>query len=205
VQVDVPDDKAQRERTGDGTVGVDFGIKAAATLSTGETVLAPKPLKGNLRRLRLRSRRHSRKEKGAKNRVKSAQKLASLHARITNVRRDFWHKLTSKLCRENQAVVIEDLNVQGMMQNEKLSRAIADVGMSEGRRQLEYKAKLYGTRLVIADRWYPSSKLCSACGQKKETLSLKEREWECEHCHSRHDRDMNAAINLRNLAATELS
>ena len=201
----MPDDKAQRERTGDGTVGVDFGIKAAATLSTGETVLAPKPLKGNLRRLRLRSRRHSRKEKGAKNRVKSAQKLASLHARITNVRRDFWHKLTSKLCRENQAVVIEDLNVQGMMQNEKLSRAIADVGMSEGRRQLEYKAKLYGTRLVIADRWYPSSKLCSACGQKKETLSLKEREWECEHCHSRHDRDMNAAINLRNLAATELS
>ncbi len=205
VQVDVPEDKARRERTSDGVVGVDFGIKAAATLSSGETVLAPKPLKGNLRRLRIRSRRHSRKEKGSKNRVQSAQNLASLHARITNVRRDFWHKLTSKLCRENQAVVIEDLNVQGMMQNDKLSRAIADVGMSEGRRQLEYKANLYGTRLVIADRWYPSSKLCSACGQKKETLSLNEREWECAHCHSRHDRDGNAAINLRNLAMQESS
>ncbi len=161
VQVDVPDDKAQRKRRGDSVIGVDFGIKAAATISSdgkhgSETVLAPKPLKSNLRRLRIRSRRHSRKNKGSKNRVKSAQNLASLHARITNVRRDFWHKLTSKLCRENQAVVIEDLNVQGMMQNGKLSRAIADVGMSEGRRQLEYKAKLYGTRLVIADRWYPN-------------------------------------------------
>jgi putative transposase len=117
-----------------------------------------------------------------------------------------WHSGTpNTLKARNQAVVIEDLNVQGMMQNDKLSRAIADVGMSEGRRQLEYKATLYRTRLVIADRWYPSSKLCSACGQKKETLSLKEREWECEHCHSQHDRDRNAAINLRNLAMQESS
>jgi putative transposase len=204
VQVDVPEEKAARERTGNSTVGVDFGIKAAATLSTGETVLAPKPLKNNLRRLRLHSRRHSRKDKGSKNRVKSAQKLASLHARITNVRRDFWHKLTCRLCCENQAVVIEDLNVQGMMQNDKLSRAIADVGMSEGRRQLEYKAKLYGTRLVIADRWYPSSKNCSVCSTKNETLTLSMRDWTCAHCGTHHDRDINAAINLRNLAESEL-
>jgi len=215
IQVEVPDPIFHCRRTGNGTVGVDLGVKAAATLSSGEVIEAPKPLKAALRRLRIRSRRLSRKMEAAKaaagfeaharlpvsnNRRKAAARLARLHARIANVRADFTHKLTTRLCRENQAVVIEDLHVKGMLANDRLARAISDVGFGMFRSQIEYKAKRYGTRLIIADRWYPSSRLCSVCGWKNEALAPKDREWTCRGCGTHHDRDVNAALNLKRLA-----
>jgi len=221
IQVDVPDAYAKCERVRDGIVGVDLGLHAAATLSTGERVLAPKPLRAALRRVRIRSRRVSRKVEAAKramgiaarapipkgtrlpasnNRRKSSRGLARLHARVANVRGDFLHKLTTRLCRENQAIVIEDLNVKGMLANERLARAISDVGFGRFRRQLQYKVQRYDTRLVIADRWYPSSRLCSSCGWKNENLTLAERIWTCQRCGAEHDRDLNAALNLERLA-----
>jgi putative transposase len=219
VQVEVSEQDARRRRTGNGICGVDLGVNTAATLSTGEKVAAPLPLKAALRRLRIRSRRLSRKvnavkaaagiegpiPKGtrlpvSKNRTKGAQALARLQARIARVRRDFTHQLTTRLCRENQAVVIEDLNVSGMLANTRLSRAIVDVGFYEFRRQLQYKAQRYGTLIVLADRWYPSSKLCSGCGTRHGDLALGERTWSCAACGARHDRDVNAAINLQRLA-----
>jgi putative transposase len=126
--------------------------------------------------------------------------LARLHARIANVRADFSHKLATRLCRENQAVVIGDLHVKGMLANDKLARAISDVGFGMFRSQMEYKAKRYGTRLLIADRRYPGSRLCSVCGWKNEALALSDREWTCPHCGAHHDRDLNAALNLERLA-----
>jgi putative transposase len=224
VQVDVPDDVANLPRGGDGVVGVDLGISAAATLNTGEKCIAPRPLKAALRRLRIRSRRQSRKFEAAKkaagihggipkgtrlavskNRTCGARALARLHARIAQVRKDFTHKLTTRLCRENQAVVIEDLNVSGMLKNDRLARAISDVGFYEIRRQLEYKAIRYGTALIMADRWYPSSKLCSSCGERNAGLGLGERTWTCPACRAHHDRDLNAAINLQRLATGVLA
>lgn len=221
VQVEVPDAQFYRQRTADEIQGIDLGIKAAATLSNGESVEAPKPLKAALRRLKIRGRRVSRKIEASKitagfapkarlpkgtrlpvsnNRTKSAAALARLHARIANIRADFTHKLTTRLCRENQTVVIEDLHVKGMLANEKLALAISDVGFGMFRSQIEYKAKRYGTRLVIADRWYPSSRLCSVCDWKNEGLTLKDREWTCPQCGTHHDRDQNAALNLKRLA-----
>ena len=219
VQVEVPDHVARLYRAGDGITGVDLGVSAAATLSNGEKVVAPRPLAAALRRLRIRSRRQSRKLEAArksvgikgaipkgtrlpesKNRTCGARALARLHARIARVRADFMHKLTTRLCRENQTVVIEDLNVRGMLANARLARAISDVGFYEFRRQLRYKAARYGTQLVQADRWYPSSKLCSACGDRYVALGLGERTWTCAACGAHHDRDVNAAVNLQRLA-----
>jgi putative transposase len=134
------------------------------------------------------------------NRQKSAATLARLPARLANLRADFTHKLTTRLCRENQALGIEDLNVKGMLANEKLARAMSDVGFGKFRSQMEYKATRYRTRLMIADRWYPSSRLCSVCGWKNEALTLRDREWTCPACGTHHDRDLNAARNLKRLA-----
>ena len=224
VQVDVPDHLARRRRTGDAVTGVDLGVTTAATLSSGEKIAAPRPLKAALRRLRIRSRRQSRKLEAAraaagiagrivkgtrlpasKNRTKGALALARLQARIARVRQDFTHKLTTRLCRENQALVIEDLNVRGMLANARLARAIADVGFYEFRRQLMYKAGRYGTHIVLADRWYPSSKLCSQCNTRNGVLALGDRTWACAGCGARHDRDVNAAINLQRLATGALA
>ena len=224
IQVDVPDYLARRRRTGDAVTGVDLGVTNAATLSSGEKIVGPRPLKAALRRLRIRSRRLSRKLEAAraaagiigrivkgtrlpasKNRTKGALALARLQARIARVRRDFTHKLTTRLCRENQAVAIEDLNVRGMLANARLSRAIIDVGFYELRRQLRYKAARYGTHIVLADRWYPSSKLCSGCGARNGVLALGERAWTCAGCGAQHDRDVNAAINLQRLATGALA
>jgi putative transposase len=224
VQVDVPDHLARRRRTGDAVTGVDLGVTSAATLSSGEKIAAPRPLKAALRRLRIRSRRQSRKLEAAKaaagivgrivkgtrlpaskNRTKGALALARLLARIARVRRDFTHKLTARLCRENQALVIEDLNVRGMLANARLARAIADVGFYEFGRQLTYKSGRYGTHIVLAKRWYPSSKLCSACGTRNGVLALGDRAWTCAGCGAQHDRDVNAAINLQRLATGALA
>ncbi|MDN5274026.1 RNA-guided endonuclease TnpB family protein [Chloroflexus sp. MS-CIW-1] len=221
IQVEVPDAQCYRRRTAHDVNGIDLGVTAAATISSGEVIEAPKPLNAALRRLKIRGRRLSRKLQAAKemagfgrharlpkgtrlpvsnNRRKSAATLARLYARLANLRADVTHKLTTRLCRENQAVVIEDVNVKGMLANERLARAISDVGFGVFRSQVEYKAKRYGTHLIIADRWYPSSRLCSKCGWKNEALTLSDREWVCAQCGAHHDRDLNAARNLKRLA-----
>lgn len=133
---------------------------------------------------------------GSSNWKKAQIKIARLHNKIANIRKDTLHKLTTLLAKNHGVIVVEDLNVSGMMANHKLATSIADMSFFEFRRQLTYKCELYGSKLVIADRWFPSSKTCSNCGTKKETLSLSERVFECSHCGLVIDRDLNAAINL---------
>jgi len=187
----------QKQRTADGIVGIDLGIKTALTLSDGTSFEAPKPLKAGLRKLQRLSRRHSRKQKGSQNKKKSQLRLASHHARIKAIRRDWTHKVTTQICRENQTIVLEDLNVKGMTKNHCLARAINDIGFYEIRRQFQYKAPMYGSKVVIINRWLPTSKTCSNCGCKKDVLALSERVFHCEHCGFEIDRDLNAAINIR--------
>lgn len=200
--VTVEVDRAVPVRENQAAVGVDLGVKALATLSTGEVVEGPKALKTNLRKLRRLGRAVSRKVKGSANRRKAVRKLAQLHARIVNLRQDALHKLTTSLVRRFTVIGIEDLHVKGMVKNRHLARAVVDVGMGEFRRQLEYKAAMHGSRIVLADRWYPSSKTCSVCGVIQEELPLSIREWTCPDCGTHHDRDVNAAINLKNLAVS---
>jgi putative transposase len=182
-------------------VGVDLGVKELATLSTGVVFPNPKAYKKNIQKLKRLSKTHSRKSKGSNNRYKSKIKLAKHHARVSNIRKDALHKVTNYLCKNHAVIVIEDLNVSGMMQNHKLAKSIADCGFYEFKRQLEYKCKKFVAKLVLADRWYPSSKTCSNCGCKKESLLLSERVYECKHCGHVIDRDLNAAINLSQCVA----
>ncbi|NEQ73726.1 MAG: IS200/IS605 family element transposase accessory protein TnpB [Okeania sp. SIO2C9] len=177
-------------------VGVDLGIKSLATLSTGEVFEGAKSkrkLESKLSRLQYLNRN---KTKFSSNWKKAQLKIAQLHNRIANTRKDTLHKLTTYLAKNHSQIVIEDLNVSGMMSNHKLAKAVADMGFYEFRRQLEYKCELYGSELIIIDRWFPSSKTCSRCGQVKESLSLSERVFNCEHCNFSCDRDLNAALNL---------
>ena len=187
------------------SVGIDLGVSTALTLSTGEKIDSPKPLKKHLQRMKRRSRWHSRKQKGSANRDKSARKLAKLHARIAHVRQDFLHQTTTDLTRRFGLIGIEDLNVRGMMANDKLSQAISDIGFYEFRRQLEYKAALSGGTVVVVDRWFPSSKTCSACGGSCEAMPLSVRQWTCAHCGTEHDRDVNAALNIERQALATVS
>ena len=182
-------------------VGVDLGLTTFATLSTGEKVKAPKPLRAAQRRLCRAQRWHSRKKKGSHNRAKSSMRLAKLHRRVKNVRNDFIHKFTTDLAKTHSRVGIEDLNVKGMLGNHCLARTISDVAWSETRRQLVYKAQLYGSEVVVFDRFYPSSKACSHCGCIAEKMPLSVREWTCAECGTVHDRDVNAALNLVPLPA----
>jgi putative transposase len=202
ITVDTPDDSHLPQAENQGVAGVDLGISALATLSTGETIAGPKAHKALLSRLQRLSRSLSRKVKGSNNRNKAKLKLARLHARIGDIRRDSLHQLTTGLTRRFQTIGIEDLNVRGMVKNRHLSRAVADMGFFEFCRQLEYKAAQRGGIVVTADRFFPSSKTCSACGHKLEALPLSVREWVCPACGAKHDRDVNAAINLRNYAVS---
>ena len=183
-------------------VGVDLGLTTFATLVSSdgsiEKISAPKPLKAKLELMTRRQRRHSKKQKGSANRRKSALKLARLHWRIANVRRDFLNKLTTRLAKTKSVIVVEDLNIEGM--KKRWGRSVSDVGFYEFRRQLAYKTVWYGSRLVVADRFFASSKLCSGCGLKNNSLTLSEREWICGGCGVVHDRDENAAKNLVRLA-----
>ena len=202
ITVDVPDQSHLPKAENQGVVGVDLGVSALATLSTGETITGPKPHKALLTRLQRLSRSLSRKQKRSANRKKAKAKLARLHARIANIRQDALHKLTTDLTRRFHTIGIEDLNVRGMVRNRHLARSIADMGFFEFRRQLEYKAAMRGGQVVIADRWFPSSKICSCCGHKQEELPLSVRRGACSLCGVEHDRDLNAAINLENHAAS---
>ncbi|MDD2730191.1 RNA-guided endonuclease TnpB family protein [Malikia sp.] len=200
--VDTQDDSPLPQAENQGAVGVDLGVKALATLSTGETIPGPKPHQALLDRLRRLSRSLSRKHKGSANRKKARARLAKLHARIANIRSNALHKLTTDLTRRFHTIGIEDLNLRGMVKNRRLARSITDMGFFELRRQLEYKAVMRGGQVVVADRWHPSSKTCSVCGHRLDKLPLSVREWTCPQCGANHDRDVNAAINLRNLAVS---
>lgn len=177
-------------------VGIDVGLTCFGTLSNGEKIFAPKPLNKNLMRLKRASKKHSRKTVGSKNRKKSALKLSRLHRKNRNIRKDFLHKQTTRLAKTKPVIVLEDLNVKEMLSNTRLSRHISDAGWSEFRFMLEYKTKWYGSKLIIAPRFYPSSKTCSNCGTVIKELPLSIRQWQCMECHSEHDRDVNAAKNL---------
>jgi putative transposase len=199
VSVPVEREVPEPVRESQAAVGIDLGLSTTATLSSGEKLAGPKALAAHLERLQRLSRWHSRKKKGSHNRRKSTMRLARLHARVSQVRQAWLHQTTTRLVREFSVIGIEDLNVRGMMANQKLARNIADIGFHEFRRQLEYKARLYGAEVVTASRWFPSSKMCSACGRISEELPLSIREWTCE-CGTFHARDINAARNLRRYA-----
>ena len=202
ITVDMPDATPLPPAENQGAVGVDLGVKTLATLSNGEIFMGPKSLCAQLSRLRRLGRALSRKVKGSRNRAKAKLKLARLHARIANLRRDNVHKLTTSITRRFHTIGIENLNVKGMLGNRRLARAIADMGFHELRRQLEYKSEWRGGCVVVADRWYPSSKLCSCCGYRLEALGLSLRQWSCPGCSTLHNRDVNAAMNLRKLAVS---
>ena len=177
------------------SVGVDAGITALVTLSTGEKIANPGHERRDRRRLARAQRALARKEKGSANRARARLKVARVYARITDRRRDFLHKLTTRLVRESQTVVIGDLTVCNMVKNRTLARAVSDASWRELRCMLEYKARWYGRTLVVVDRWFPSSKLCSVCGAVQERMPLSVREWACA-CGAVHDRDVNAARNV---------
>ncbi len=178
-----------------GTVGVDAGITALVTLSTGEKIANPRHERSDRRKLARAQRNLARKEKGSANRAKAKLAVARVHARISDRRRDHLHKVTTRLVRENQAVVIEDLAVRNLVRNHSLARAISDASWRQMRTMLEYKAAWYGRELVVVDRWFPSSKLCSACGTIQQSMPLGVRDWVCA-CGAIHDRDVNAAKNI---------
>jgi putative transposase len=179
-------------------VGIDLGLTHFATLSTGEKVANPRWLRQRQKALRRAQRSLSRRQRGSNNRDKQRRKVAKLHARVADARRDFHHQLSARLVRENQAVVAEDLNVAGLRRS-NLAKSLHDAGWSSFVAMLEYKAALSGRRVVKIDRWHPSSQLCSACGQRsgpKGLGGLKVRTWSCLACDTKHDRDVNAAVNI---------
>ena len=181
------------------SVGIDLGIKALATLSDGKVITGAKSHTLLLKRLKRQSRKLSAKKKQSMNAFRHAQKLAKTHARIANIRRDYLHKATTDIVLNNSKIGIENLNVKGMSANRKLARHILDQSFYEFRRQLEYKSVLYGSQIFVADRFFPSSKLCHSCGCVYDDLKLSERTWTCVDCNETHDRDLNAALNLQRL------
>lgn len=179
-------------------VGVDLGLTTFVTLSDGTKIEQPKFLRRLGAKLKREQRRLSKKQKTSANRGKQRIRLAKVYRKIRQQRLDFLHKVTSFLAKTKQEIVIEDLNVSGILKNRKLAKAIANVSWAEFRRQLEYKTKRFGSLLTVVDRFYPSSKTCSVCGFKVDKLPLSARSWTCSQYNVVHDRDINAAINLKN-------
>jgi putative transposase len=179
-------------------VGVDLGIKELATLSTGVVFPNPKHYQTHLAKLKRLSKILARKVKSSKNRYKAKIQLARCHAKVANLRKNTLDQITTYLCKNHATIVVEDLKISGMLSNHKLAQVIADCGFHEFKRQLEYKAKKFGCEVIIADRWFPSSKTCSNCGHIQD-LPLKERTYNCLSCGHSMDRDLNAAINLSRL------
>ena len=177
-------------------IGIDLGLTHFAILSTGEKIAAPNTFRKNEAKLATLQRRLAKKQKGSANRKKAKLKVARLHAKTADTRRDFLHKLSTRLVNENQVIAIESLAVSNMQKNHCLAKSISDASWGEFVRQLEYKSLWYGRTLIGIDRWYPSTKRCSDCGHTVPKMSLKVREWVCPECGSIHDRDINAARNV---------
>jgi len=207
VSVQCEEEIAETAASGE-PVGIDLGIKTLAVVSDGREFANPKALRKAQQQLARRQRELARRQPGGRNRAKTRQRIARLHYRIANIRRDALHQATAAITARNKpesrrpgSIVLEDLNVSGMVKNHRLAQAIADVGMGEFRRQIAYKAQWLGERVVIADRFFPSSRRCSVCGAINAELTLSERVWTCG-CGVVHDRDLNAARNLAQLATT---
>lgn len=192
--VDLPD-PAPAAPTGN-TVGVDLGLKDFAVLSTGEKIANPRHLARHERGLRRQQKRLARMTKGSNNRAKQRRKVARKHARVADARRDFLHKTSTRLVAVNDLVAVEDLNLTGMVRNRRLAKSISDTGWGEFRSMLAYKTEQAGKQLAVINRWYPSTKTCSACGHLLATIGLGTRQWTCPDCGTRHDRDINAAKNI---------
>ena len=186
----------------DKTIGIDLGLKSFLITSEGETIDNPKYYARAEKKLAKRERKKAKKKKGSKNRNKARIKVARLHAKVADMRRDFQQQLSTRLLRENQTICLESLAVKNMLKNHCLAKAIQDVGWSEFVRQLEYKAAWYGRTVVKIDRFYPSSKTCSACGHILDELGLEVRTWVCPECGVCHDRDINAAKNIVSVGLT---
>ena len=190
------DDTVQPKAEVAAKVGIDLGLTHFAILSTGEKVAAPNTFRKHEAKLAKLQRRLAKKQKGSARRAKAKRKVARLHAKVADARRDFLHKLSTRLINENQVIAIESLAVSNMQKNRHLAKSISDASWAEFVRQLEYKAHWYGRTLVGIDRWYPSSKRCSDCGHTVSKLPLSVREWVCPECGTLHDRDINAARNV---------
>lgn len=196
-EMDIPETQSFDGNT---TVGVDVGIKDFTVLSNGDKVDNPKCLNKSLQRLKILQKRLSKKQKGSANRDKARQKVANLHEKISNQRNDFQHKLSSKLISENQAIALETLNVNGMLKNHCLAQHIADASWSSFVTKLEYKAEWYGKTILRIGQFEPSTKICNVCGYYNKEITLADREWICPDCNTNHDRDINAATNIKKLA-----
>ena len=200
------DDAVQALPAAAAHVGIDLGLTHFAILSTGEKIAAPNTFRKNEEKLARLQRRLAKKRKGSRNRAKARLKVARMHAKTADTRRDFLHKLSTRLVNENQVIAVESLAVSNMQKNHCLAKSIADAGWSEFVRQLGYKSRWSGRTLIGIDRWYPSSKRCSDCGHTVPAMPLNVREWACPECGSFHDRDVNAARNIlaAGLAASAL-
>jgi len=193
----IPKKSKIKEKT---SLGIDLGIKHFLITSNGDKIDNPKFLAKDLKKLKVLQRRASKKVKGSNSRRKANLKVARTHEKITNKRTDFLHKLSTRLIRENQTICLEDLAVSNMIKNHKLARSISDVSWSNFVSMLQYKSEWYGTNIVFIGRFDPSSKLCSSCGTINKNLVLSDRDWICEKCKTTHDRDINAAINIKSFA-----
>ncbi len=180
----------------DRVVAIDVGLTHFCTLSTGEKIENPRNLLKTEEKLKKLQRKLSRKVKGSNKYLELQRKVAKLHEKVINQRNDFLHKLSKKIIGDNQVVIVEDLNVKGLLKNSNLAKHIADASWRRFISYLEYKAKLYGRKLIKVSPFYPSSKLCSKCGYKNESLKLSDRKWKCKSCGTEHDRDYNATLNL---------
>jgi putative transposase len=178
-------------------IGIDLGVSSLIATSDGEKVSNPKPFRKHYRTLAKAQKSYRRKQKGSKNRDKARRKVAKIHLKISDSRKDFLHQLTTRLVRENQTIAVEDLSVKNMVKNPKLALSISDSGWGELVRQLDYKCKWYGRTLVKIDHWFPSSKRCSNCGHIVDRMPLNIRDWQCRECGTHHDRDINASLNIR--------
>jgi putative transposase len=204
VSIQVEEAREQPVCTATRAIGVDLGIKTLATLSDGTPYANPRALKHAQKKLSRLERQKSRRKKGSKNRAKTCRKLAKQHTRVANVRKDASHKLPSSLCKNHAMVALEDLHVAGMVKNHCLAQDVSDSSFGEIRRQLEYKARWHGVHLVVIDRFYPSSQLCSHCQWRNEALTLADRVFVCQDCGAVTDRDYNAAQNIRNVAVSSI-
>ena len=193
--------KAKLERLN--AVGIDMGLKDFVVTSDGDKIENPKYLRKSEKRLAIRQRKLSRKKKGSNNRNKQRKKVAKLHEKIANQRKDFLHKVSHQIVHKNHGTIcVEDLCVKGMVKNKKLAKSISDVGWGMFYGFLKYKSEWYGKNFLDIGRFEPSSKMCSSCGNIKSNLKLSDREWTCVKCETKHDRDINASINIKNMAFT---